>query len=134
MFGGETAGQVDLDEVWRWDLTGWNGICGGTTGCSGPSARIMPALAYDSEGHKTVLFGGFDTGGKDDETWEFEQVAGLTRVVRSFALHPRSAATRPLLWLISVLLRRAIARHLRQMKAAGGTDQQALAPQAHDSR
>ena len=28
----------------------------------------------------------------------------------------RSTATRPLLWLISILLKRAIARHLRQMQ------------------
>jgi hypothetical protein len=31
-------------------------------------------------------------------------------------LHPRSAVTRPALWLISLLLRRAVARHLRQMR------------------
>ena len=67
------------------------------------------------------------------ETWQFEQAAGLTPVVRSFSLHPRSAATRPLLWLISLLLRRAIARHLRQMQQAGGTDPQPLAPQANEA-
>jgi hypothetical protein len=56
-----------------------------------------------------------------DETFEFERTGGQTRVVRRFELHPRSGATRPLLWLISLLLRRAIARHLRQMRdeAAG---------------
>ena len=54
-----------------------------------------------------------------DETFEFERTGGQTRVVRSFELHPKSKATRPLLWLISLLLKRAIARHLRQMKAAG---------------
>ena len=53
-----------------------------------------------------------------DETWRFERTGEATRVVRSFELHPRSAATRPLLWLISALLRRAIARHLRQMRDA----------------
>ena len=51
-----------------------------------------------------------------DETFEFERVGGQTRVVRSFELHPRSRATRPLLWLISLLLRKAVARHLRQMR------------------
>ncbi len=57
-----------------------------------------------------------------DETWEFTLNGRHTRVVRSFELHPRSGATRPLLWLISRLLRKAIDRHLRQMRdaAVGG--------------
>ncbi|MFO0881266.1 MAG: SRPBCC family protein [Gemmataceae bacterium] len=50
-----------------------------------------------------------------EETWEFERAGGDTRVVRSFALHPKSSLTRPMLWLISFLLKRAIARHLQQM-------------------
>jgi hypothetical protein len=50
-----------------------------------------------------------------DETWEFERTNGGTKVVRSFQMHARSALTRPLLWLISKLLQRAIARHLRQI-------------------
>ena len=57
-----------------------------------------------------------------DETWQFEPTGEGTRVIRSFELHPRSGATRPLLWLISLLLKRAIARHLRQMKEAKITD------------
>jgi hypothetical protein len=52
-----------------------------------------------------------------DETWEFERTGEQTRVVRRFELHPKGTATRPLLWLISLLLKRAIARHLRQMRA-----------------
>ena len=50
-----------------------------------------------------------------DETWEFERRGDQTAIVRSFDLYPRSAITRPLLWLISLLLRKAVARHLRQM-------------------
>ena len=53
-----------------------------------------------------------------DETFEFERVGGQTRVVRRFELHPKGTATRPLLWLISLLLKRAVARHLRQMRLA----------------
>ena len=53
-----------------------------------------------------------------DETWEFAPSGPETYVVRSFEMHPRSAWTRPALWLISILLERAIARHLRQMKDA----------------
>ncbi len=50
-----------------------------------------------------------------DETWTFERVGNATNVYRSFQLHARSALTRPLLWLISKLLKQAIDRHLRQM-------------------
>ena len=51
-----------------------------------------------------------------DESWDFKQDGDQTHVVRSFEMHPKSAVTRPLLWLISFLLRRAIARHLEQMR------------------
>ncbi|MFO0887872.1 MAG: SRPBCC family protein [Isosphaeraceae bacterium] len=51
------------------------------------------------------------------ETWEFAREGPDTRVVRSFALYPRSALTRPAVMLISILLKRAIVRHLRDMKA-----------------
>jgi len=54
-----------------------------------------------------------------DETWEFDCRDGVSHVVRSFEMHPASAFTRPVLWLISWLLKRAIARHLRQMREAG---------------
>ena len=50
------------------------------------------------------------------ETWEFERLDTGTRVMRSFELQARSALTRPVLWLIALLLKRAVARHLRQMK------------------
>ena len=51
------------------------------------------------------------------ETWEFERLDNGTRVTRSFELHAKSILTRPVLWLISFLLKRAIARHLRQIQA-----------------
>lgn len=51
-----------------------------------------------------------------DEAWEFDRMGDRTQVVRSFEMHPRSALTRPVLWLISLLLRRAIGRHLEQMQ------------------
>lgn len=53
------------------------------------------------------------------ESWAFERVGTATRVTRSFELHPKSAVARPALWLISRLLKRAIARHLRQMRDLG---------------
>jgi hypothetical protein len=53
-----------------------------------------------------------------EETWEFQSVGDKTRVTRLFQLHAKSALTRPLLWVISLFLKRAIARNLRQMSAA----------------
>lgn len=55
-----------------------------------------------------------------EETWEFQSVGDKTRVTRLFQLHAKSALTRPLLWVISLFLKRAIARNLRQMSAAPG--------------
>ena len=53
-----------------------------------------------------------------EEIWHFERTSQGTAVIRSFELHPTSPFAKPFLWLISLLLRRAIARHLRQMAAA----------------
>ena len=51
-----------------------------------------------------------------EEIWEFEPLDGQTRAVRSFRLHAKSMLARCLLWMNSFLLKRAIARHLREMK------------------
>jgi hypothetical protein len=50
------------------------------------------------------------------ETWEFQREGNETRITRSFELNARSLATWPILWIISFLLRRAIAGHLQQMR------------------
>jgi hypothetical protein len=49
------------------------------------------------------------------ETWTFQSDGTTTLVTRSFELYPRSIFAFPVLWLISLVLRRAIARHLRQI-------------------
>jgi hypothetical protein len=51
-----------------------------------------------------------------EETWEFQRTANRTHVTRSFRLHARSALAWLLLWVISLFLKRAIARHLRAMR------------------
>jgi hypothetical protein len=58
-----------------------------------------------------------------EELWEFERLGGGTRVARSFKLYPKSFFARPVLWLISFVLKRAVARHLRRMRegAIGGS-------------
>jgi hypothetical protein len=51
-----------------------------------------------------------------EETWNFEPQSSGTKVLRSFQLHARSALTWPLLWMVSILLKKAIVRSLRQMR------------------
>ena len=50
------------------------------------------------------------------ETWEFQQTGSQTQVTRTFEMHPKSLAAKPVLWGLSFLLKRAISRHLREMK------------------
>lgn len=53
-----------------------------------------------------------------EEEWVFERAGDATLAARTFRLYPKSVLTRPAVWLISLLLRRAVARHLRQMKVS----------------
>ena len=52
-----------------------------------------------------------------EETWEFDRVGNETKVTRSFQMHAKSARARPMLWVISFLLKGAVARHLREMRS-----------------
>jgi hypothetical protein len=52
------------------------------------------------------------------EEWDLAVSQGGTQVQRTVSLYPRSALTRMPLLAISLLLRRAVARHLHQMKSA----------------
>jgi hypothetical protein len=49
------------------------------------------------------------------EEWTFEPQGSATSVTRMFQFFPRNAATRPLLWIISLFFRRAVALHLAEM-------------------
>jgi hypothetical protein len=51
-----------------------------------------------------------------EETWDFKRIGNETHVTRTFQLHAKTAWSRPLLWLISFVLKKAIARHLQQMQ------------------
>jgi hypothetical protein len=52
-----------------------------------------------------------------DETWDLKKIEAATEVTRSFELQAKSTFARPFLWLITLLLRQAIARHLRVLGA-----------------
>ena len=51
-----------------------------------------------------------------EETWEFKRTGNETQVTRSFRLHAKSFLAQCFLWVIASSLKRAIARHLRQMR------------------
>jgi hypothetical protein len=50
------------------------------------------------------------------ENWKFEREGNETKVTRSFELNATSMLTKPILWFISFFLKRAIARHLTEIK------------------
>ena len=51
-----------------------------------------------------------------EEIWDFKRTGTETNVTRSFQLHAKSVFSRMLLWMISFLLKKAIARHLREIR------------------
>lgn len=46
------------------------------------------------------------------EEWQFSADGDATNVSRKFELFPKNVRSRPFLWLISLALRKAVARHL----------------------
>jgi Polyketide cyclase / dehydrase and lipid transport len=54
-----------------------------------------------------------------EETWEFKRTGNETHVTRSFRVHAKSVSARLGLWVISCFLKRAIVRHLREMRTRG---------------
>ena len=51
------------------------------------------------------------------EEWNFVPQNGATQVTRKFQMYPIQPLTRPFLWLISLLFRRAVSAHLDDMAA-----------------
>lgn len=52
------------------------------------------------------------------EEWTFRPEGDATLVAREIQMFPSRSLTRPVVWLISLLFKRAIARHLARMAAA----------------
>lgn len=88
-----TDGSTHVEEIVEWN----------------PATRLRLAMADFSPPLSRLAT-------RFEEVWTFERLPEGTRVVRSFTLHPRSAIARPVLWLISLLLRRAIARNLAEIR------------------
>lgn len=109
-----------------------DGIVGGrirVTNTDG-STHVEEILEWDPERRVRLRLGDFSPplarlATSFEETWEFVRIGDATLVDRSFTLHPRSSLTRPLLGMIALLLRRAVARHLQDISkdaASGATD------------
>jgi hypothetical protein len=54
-----------------------------------------------------------------EETWAFQRTENGTHVTRSFRLLAKSFLAHLLLLMISFFLKRAVARHLREVRAGG---------------
>ncbi len=86
------------------------------------SSHTEEVAEWDPVRRVLLRFGGFSPplsrlASAFEETWDFERVGGVTRATRSFKIHAKSALAWPILWLISFLLKGAVARHMREMKA-----------------
>ncbi len=78
LFGGtsDSAASGANGETWEWNGQNWT-----FRQVSGPSARYGHSMAYDSDRHVTVLFGGITSAGLNDETWEWDGNAWNLRQV-----------------------------------------------------
>ena len=52
-----------------------------------------------------------------EETWDFDRVGDETKVTRSFEMNAKSLLAWLVLWMISFMLQKAIARNLREMRS-----------------
>ncbi len=87
------------------------------------SSHVETIEAWEPGRGLTMRFGEFSPpvsrlATSFEEIWSFEPAADGTRVTRAFRLHAKSMFTRPMLWAISFLLKRAIDHSLKQMRAA----------------
>jgi hypothetical protein len=81
MFGGCAAPYEWLGDTWEFDGIHWVPMAGTVhnTPMPGPSPRHTFGMAYDSERHKTVLYGG---GWWSNEVWEWDGISWTQVAVR----------------------------------------------------
>lgn len=73
LFGGANE-NGDLGDTWEWNGTAWAQRCGPDPfpiPCA-PAPRNQHALAYDSQAHLTLLFGGYSNGALMSDTWAWD--------------------------------------------------------------
>ncbi len=90
LFGGCSALSLGAcsalsDEVWEWDGGRWSRLCGGDSGCAGPTARFDHAWAFDELRGVAVLHGGCTAvpgppcTAYSDELWEWDGASWTPR-------------------------------------------------------
>lgn len=68
LFGGyDTGAKRNLDDTWEWIGGDWQRV----TTTTAPSARRGHKIAFDASASRAVLFGGWDGGSDNGETWEW---------------------------------------------------------------
>ena len=71
LFGGTSSNPATPPaETWTWDGTNWTQLSPATQ----PSSRSFPAMVYDPQRQRIVLFGGMTVGSFNrlNDTWEFD--------------------------------------------------------------
>lgn len=72
LFGGLVSVEENLNDTWAYDYTSntWTEM----SPTESPGERIAPALAYDSESDRLILFGGLNTPNETtlDDTWVYD--------------------------------------------------------------
>ena len=70
MFGGWDFNFAMLGETWEWDGVDWVDAMPANS----PSARLWPAMAFDTANNVIVLFGGEVGGAEVDDTWHYDGI------------------------------------------------------------
>jgi hypothetical protein len=71
LIGGESDAEATrFNDTWEWDGNEWV-----QQADSGPSARVHPAMAFDSTRNRLVLFGGAAENAGLGDTWEWDGTA-----------------------------------------------------------
>ena len=68
LFGGQTGfafGAGVLGDTWQWDGNDWTQVP-----IAGPTPRTFTKMVYDSNRHRSVLFGGYNGSQFVGDTWE----------------------------------------------------------------
>lgn len=74
MFG-STSGSTHV-ETWEWDSATWRLRHPAIS----PPPRIAPAMTYDADRGRVILFGGYTTSGPLDDTWEYDGITWTQRM------------------------------------------------------
>lgn len=85
LFGGYVESTGYANDTWEWNGTTWSQRIASNSAGS-PSKRVLSFLVYDSDRHKTVMFGGWTSTNMND-TWEWDGVSWTPRETSAIPPH-----------------------------------------------